>query len=69
MKKLINDPRHVVREMLEGFADLNPGLTLLDGEDVIVRSGLPLSGRPVAVLSGVALGMNPPMPAMSARAC
>ncbi len=25
MKKLINDPRQVVREMLEGLADVYPG--------------------------------------------
>jgi ATP-dependent dihydroxyacetone kinase len=59
MKKLINDPRHVVREMLEGLADLYPGLALLDGEDVIVRSDLPPSGRPVAVLSGGGAGHEP----------
>ncbi len=32
MKKLINDPRHVVREMLEGLTDLSPGLALLADE-------------------------------------
>jgi ATP-dependent dihydroxyacetone kinase len=60
MKKLINDPRHVVREMLEGLADLYPGLALLDGEDVIVQSDLPPpSTRPVAVLSGGGAGHEP----------
>jgi len=60
MKKLINDPRHVVREMLEGLADLHPGLALLDGEDVIVQSDLPPpSARPVAVLSGGGAGHEP----------
>jgi len=41
MKKLVNNPRHVVREMLEGLADLNPGQALLAEEDVIVRADLP----------------------------
>jgi ATP-dependent dihydroxyacetone kinase len=60
MKKLINSPRHVVREMLEGLADLYPGLTLLDDEDVVVRSGLPApQERPVAVLSGGGSGHEP----------
>ncbi|WP_158921041.1 dihydroxyacetone kinase family protein [Acidisphaera sp. S103] len=60
MKKLINDPRHVVRDMLEGLADLYPGLALLDAEDVIVRSDLPPPpARPVAVLSGGGSGHEP----------
>ncbi|MGG5888988.1 dihydroxyacetone kinase family protein [Falsiroseomonas sp. HC035] len=60
MKKLVNDPRRVVREMLEGLADLNPGLALLDTEDVVVRAGLPEpAGRPVAVLSGGGSGHEP----------
>ena len=29
MKKLINDPRAVVRELLEGVSDLNPAVALL----------------------------------------
>ena len=60
MKKLINDPRRVVREMLEGLVDLHPSLTLLADEDVIVQSGLadPAS-RPVAVLSGGGSGHEP----------
>ena len=41
MKKLINNPRNIVREMLEGQADLSPGQALLDAEDVIVRADLP----------------------------
>ncbi len=60
MKKLINDPRRVVREMLEGLADLYPGLALLDGEDVIVRADLPApDARRVAVLSGGGSGHEP----------
>ncbi|MFC3126075.1 dihydroxyacetone kinase family protein [Pseudoroseomonas globiformis] len=57
MKKLLNDPRHVVREMLEGLADLNPGQALLEAEDVIVRAGG--GGAGVAVLSGGGAGHEP----------
>ncbi len=60
MKKLVNDPRRVVREMLEGQADLSPGQALLDGEDVIVQAELPPpSQRAVAVLSGGGSGHEP----------
>ncbi len=60
MKKLINTPRAVVREMLEGLADLHPGLALLDSENVIVRTGLPPAAqRPVALLSGGGSGHEP----------
>jgi ATP-dependent dihydroxyacetone kinase len=60
MKKFVNNPRGVVREMLEGLADLNPGLALLAGEDVIVRADLPPpADRPVAILSGGGSGHEP----------
>lgn len=60
MKKLINAPRTVVREMLEGLADLHPGLALLDDETVIVQAGLAApAGRPVALLSGGGSGHEP----------
>ncbi|MDB5369510.1 MAG: Dihydroxyacetone kinase, ATP-dependent [Roseomonas sp.] len=60
MKKLVNDPRHVVREMLEGFVDLCPGQALLEGEDVILRADMPpASARPVAVVSGGGSGHEP----------
>ncbi len=60
MKKLINDPRQVVREMLEGLADLHPGLALVGDENVLVRSDLPPApARPVAVLSGGGSGHEP----------
>ncbi|MEH3144833.1 MAG: dihydroxyacetone kinase family protein [Methylobacterium frigidaeris] len=60
MKKLINDPRHVVREMLEGLVDLHPGLAILEDEMVVVRAGLPEPARrPVAVLSGGGAGHEP----------
>jgi ATP-dependent dihydroxyacetone kinase len=60
MKKLINDPRQVVREMLEGLADLYPGLALVGDENVLVRSDLPAApSRQVAVLSGGGSGHEP----------
>ena len=65
MKKLMNDPRDVVREMLEGAVALSPGQALLDGETVVVRRPLPdgNAGRgtpwPVAVLSGGGSGHEP----------
>ena len=60
MKKLINDPRHVVREMLEGVCDLHPGLALLADFDVVVRADLPPpERRAVAVISGGGSGHEP----------
>ena len=60
MKKLINDPRRVVREMLEGLVDFAPHQALLEDEDVVVRIGLPAPHeRPVAVLSGGGSGHEP----------
>ncbi|WP_172833685.1 hypothetical protein [Mesorhizobium sp. ORS 3428] len=49
MKKLINHPRDVVREILEGLADTKPGLALVDTENVVLRADLPEARlRPVA---------------------
>ncbi|HZA92765.1 MAG TPA: dihydroxyacetone kinase subunit DhaL [Gemmatimonadales bacterium] len=60
MKKLINDPRNVVREMLEGIVDIEPGLALLEGETVVLRSDLPeYNQRKVAVISGGGSGHEP----------
>lgn len=60
MKKLVNDPRRVVREMLEGACDLDPGLALLADHDVVVRADLPpIETRPVAVISGGGSGHEP----------
>lgn len=60
MKKLINNPRHVLREMLEGFVDLHSGLALLEEEAVVVRADLPVpASRPVALLSGGGSGHEP----------
>jgi dihydroxyacetone kinase len=61
MKKFINDPRAVVREMLEGLVDLASNQALLEDEDVVVRAGLPPydARREVAVLSGGGSGHEP----------
>jgi len=60
VKKLINSPRDVVREMLEGSVDFAPHQALLEDENVVIRAGLPVrSGRSVAVLSGGGSGHEP----------
>ena len=41
MKKLINHPTTVVREMLEGAVALAPGQRLLADENVVVQADLP----------------------------
>lgn len=60
MKKLINDPRAVVREMLEGSVALVPGQVLHADEHVVLRAALPApEARRVAVLSGGGSGHEP----------
>ena len=60
MKKLINDPRHLVRELLEGVVDLSPRLALLDCEDVVIRADMPAPAeRKVAIVSGGGSGHEP----------
>ncbi|USB88615.1 dihydroxyacetone kinase subunit DhaK, partial [Burkholderia cenocepacia] len=60
MKKLVNRPSDVVREMLEGIARQSPHLAILGDEHVLVRQPLPEpSQRPVAVLSGGGSGHEP----------
>jgi ATP-dependent dihydroxyacetone kinase len=60
MKKLINDPRAVVREMLEGVVDAYPALALLADENVVVRAGTDATpGRTVAIISGGGSGHEP----------
>jgi dihydroxyacetone kinase len=60
MKKLINDPRAVVREMLEAAVDMHPALGLLEDEQVVVqlRQGNPQHDR-VAIVSGGGSGHEP----------
>lgn len=60
MKKLINDPRHIVREALQGLVDTTDHLALVDGENIVVRRDLPApAARPVAVISGGGSGHEP----------
>jgi ATP-dependent dihydroxyacetone kinase len=60
VKKLINDPRHVVRDMLEGLVALHPGLALLSEHDIVLRRDLPEPAqRRVAVISGGGAGHEP----------
>lgn len=60
MKKLINDARSVVREMLEGHVGLHAGQTLLADENVVLRADLgPRAARQVAVISGGGSGHEP----------
>lgn len=60
MKKLINDPANVVREMLEGFVAGTPATGLLADETVVVRTDLAdRSARKVAVISGGGSGHEP----------
>ncbi len=58
MKKLINAPRQVVPEMLEGLVALSPGLALLEGETVVIRTDAPLRDK-VALISGGGSGHEP----------
>ncbi|MFO1033285.1 MAG: dihydroxyacetone kinase family protein [Hyphomicrobiales bacterium] len=60
MKKLINKPADVVREMLEGSVLAAPGQTLLADENVVVQSRLPKPAlRKVSVISGGGSGHEP----------
>lgn len=60
MKKIVNDPSNVVREMLEGLARQVPHLAILGDENVLVRQPLPDSSeRPVAIISGGGSGHEP----------
>lgn len=60
MKKLINNPSSVVRDMLEGVVALSPQAALLSDENVVVRSDLAdATARKVAVLSGGGSGHEP----------
>ena len=58
MKKLINSPRQVVPEMLEGLVAITPGLALLENEIVVVRADAPLRDS-VALISGGGSGHEP----------
>ncbi|MCC2595433.1 dihydroxyacetone kinase subunit DhaK [Pusillimonas sp. MFBS29] len=60
MKKLINNPHNVVREMLEGLALGNSDIMLADDAQVIIQQGLAdPAQRKVAVISGGGSGHEP----------
>lgn len=60
VKKLINEPGNVVREMLEGIVGMTAGLALLDTENVVLRDDVPaFAERPVALISGGGAGHEP----------
>lgn len=56
-RQLINDPKNVVNEMLEGLTWSHPGLQKLDGHCVIARSSLDKSK--VQIISGGGSGHEP----------
>lgn len=61
MKKLINETRNVVREMLEGLVLSSPRLALLEGETVVLRNDIPTepARRAVSIISGGGSGHEP----------
>lgn len=58
MKKFINDPNDLTREMLEGFAEANPELILLEKERLIINKKLDSADR-VAVVGIGGSGHEP----------
>ncbi len=61
MKKLLNQVADVVPQMLEGLVDANPGLAVLAGQTVVLRSDHPevASRGEVAIISGGGAGHEP----------
>src|SRR6266446_2870903 len=60
MKKLINRPEDVVREMIEGLVAVYPGLAHLPGRTVVVRPDAAADrDRYVAIISGGGSGHEP----------
>lgn len=60
MKKLINDPRNVVTEALQGLVDTTPGLALVEGSGIVLcRDDSRPEDRNVAVISGGGSGHEP----------
>ncbi|NKE36350.1 dihydroxyacetone kinase subunit DhaK [Natronococcus sp. JC468] len=58
MKKLINEPRAVVDEMLEGMVAAHSGLRRLEGTEVVVRADAPVEGK-VGIVTGGGSGHEP----------
>ena len=56
VKKIINQPEHVVSEMLKGIAAAHPSLTLVEEDSVIMRKTL---RNKVALISGGGSGHEP----------
>jgi triose/dihydroxyacetone kinase / FAD-AMP lyase (cyclizing) len=60
MKKFINNPQHVVEEMLQGLVVLNPGCARLPGHNVLIRAKAdPATVSQVAIVSGGGSGHEP----------
>lgn len=59
MQKLINEPRNVVREMLEGMADLNPEVVLFAEDNILMRASQTVKRDEVAIISGGGGGHEP----------
>lgn len=58
MKKIINTPANVVRDMVEGMELANPDIRILPGTTVVVRKDAPVSGK-VGLISGGGSGHEP----------
>jgi dihydroxyacetone kinase-like protein len=59
VKKLLNDPRHLVRESLEGFALAHPDLVRVSTQPaLVVRADAPVRGK-VGIVSGGGSGHEP----------
>lgn len=59
MKKLINDPGNVVKEMLEGMADVNGDLVKVNfSPNFVYRKDAPVKGK-VSIISGGGSGHEP----------
>lgn len=59
MKKIINNPNEVVKDMISGLISAHPGyVRKLDNADVIVRKNSPVSGK-VGLVSGGGSGHEP----------
>jgi len=60
VKKTINNPLHAVREMLEGFVDMNPNQTLFEHENIVIQTRLiEKKTDNVAIVSGGGSGHEP----------
>ncbi|BBM21571.1 dihydroxyacetone phosphotransferase, dihydroxyacetone binding subunit [Lactiplantibacillus plantarum] len=70
MKKIINDPKNVVEEMVDGLVRSYPQyLTKLPDTEAMVRSDQASMKGKVGLVSGGAVVTNPPTPVLLAKAC